>query len=76
MILHIVYLVGTYCCLFSRVHQLYKTYKTISVNNLLSKTMGINIFANSCFLLYKIINKEYFIMCNSISVITLESALI
>lgn len=73
---NIVSLVGTCCGLFSRVPQVYKTYTTRSANDLSSKTMGINIFANSCFLFYMIINEEYLIMCNSISVITLESALI
>lgn len=73
---NIVSLVGTCCGLFSRVPQVYKTYTTRSANDLSSKTMGINIFANSCFLFYMIVNEEYFIMFNSISVITLESALI
>ena len=36
----------------------------------------INIFANSCFLFYMIVNEEYFIMFNCISVITLEGSLV
>ena len=69
-------LIGTGCGLFSRVPQVYKTYKTKSANDLSSKTICINIFANSCFLFYMIVNEEYFIMLNCISVILLESSLI
>ena len=69
-------LIGTGCGLFSRVPQVIKTYKSKSVNDLSSKTMFINIFANSCFLFYMIVNQEYFIMFNCISVITLESSLV
>lgn len=73
---NVVSLIGTCCGLFSRVPQVYKTYTTRSANDLSSKTMGINIFANSCFLFYMIVNEEYFIMFNCISVITLEGSLI
>ena len=38
--------------------------------------MGLNIFANSCFLFYMIVNEEYFIMFNCLSVITLEGSLL
>ena len=38
--------------------------------------MAINIFANSCFLFYMIVNENYFIMINCISVITLEGSLV
>lgn len=69
-------LLGTCCGLFSRVPQVYKTYKTRSAKDLSGKTMAINIFANSCFLFYMIVNEEYFIMFNCISVITLEGSLL
>ena len=68
--------IGTVCGLFSRVPQVYKTYKSRSAKDLSGKTMAINIFANSCFLFYMIVNEEYFIMFNCISVITLESSLL
>ena len=69
-------LIGTGCGLFSRVPQVIKTYKSKSANDLSDKTMMINIFANSCFLFYMIVNEEYFIMFNCISVITLEGSLL
>lgn len=69
-------LFGTFCGLFSRVPQVYKTYKTQSAKDLSEKTMAINILANSCFLFYMIVNEEYFIMFNCISVITLEGTLL
>ena len=69
-------LIGTCLGLFSRVPQVYRTYKTKSANDLSTQTMSINITANSCFLFYMIINGDYFIMLNCISVITLESTLI
>jgi uncharacterized protein with PQ loop repeat len=69
-------LVGTCCGLFSRVPQVHQTYKTRSAKDLSSKTMGINIFANSCFLFYMIVNENYFIMINCISVIILEGSLV
>ena len=75
-IANMVSLVGTVCGLFSRVPQVYKTYKSKSANDLSDKTMMINIFANSCFLFYMIVNEEYFIMFNCISVITLEGSLL
>ena len=68
--------IGTGCGLFSRVPQVIKTYKSRSANDLSDKTMFINIFANSCFLFYMIVNEEYFIMFNCISVITLEGSLL
>lgn len=75
-IANVVSLVGTGCGLFSRVPQVYKTYKTKSANDLSSKTICINIFANSCFLFYMIVNEEYLIMLNCISVISLEGSLL
>ena len=75
-IANFVSLIGTGCGLFSRVPQVIKTYKSRSANDLSSKTMFINIFANSCFLFYMIVNEEYFIMFNCISVITLEGSLL
>ena len=75
-IANVISLVGTGCGLFSRVPQVYKTYKTKSANDLSSKTICINIFANSCFLFYMIVNEEYFIMLNCISVISLEGSLL
>ena len=74
-IANMVSLVGTGCGLFSRVPQVYKTYKSKSANDLSDKTMMINIFANSCFLFYMIVNEQWFIMLNCISVITLEGSL-
>ena len=68
--------IGTGCGLFSRVPQVIKTYKSKSANDLSDKTMFINIFANSCFLFYMVVNEEYFIMFNCISVITLEGSLL
>ena len=69
-------LIGTCLGLFSRVPQVYRTYNSKSANDLSTKTMAINITANSCFLFYMIVNENYFIMLNCISVITLESSLI
>ena len=63
-------LIGTCLGLFSRVPQVYRTYKSKSANDLSSKTMAINITANSCFLFYMIVNENYFIMLNCISVIS------
>ena len=68
--------IGTGCGLFSRVPQVIKTYKSKSANDLSEKIMFINIFANSCFLFYMVVNEEYFIMFNCISVITLEGSLL
>ena len=73
---NIISLIGTGCGLFSRVPQVIKTYKSKSANDLSNKTMLINIFANSCFLFYMIVNEQYFIMFNCISVITLEGSLV
>lgn len=69
-------LIGTCLGLFSRVPQVYRTYKSKSANDLSTQTMVINITANGCFLFYMIVNHNYFIMLNCISVITLESSLI
>ena len=69
-------LIGTCLGLFSRVPQVYRTYKTKSASDLSTQTMAINISANSCFLFYMIVNENYFIMLNCISVITLESSLV
>ena len=69
-------MIGTLCGLFSRVPQVYRTYTTKSAGDLSTNTMLINITANSCFLFYMIVNGEYFIMFNCISVITLEGSLL
>ena len=76
-IANIVSVIGTCFGLFSRVPQVYKTYKSKSAGDLSSQTMAINITAvNSCFLFYTIVNEQYPIMLNCITVITLESSLI
>ena len=75
-IANIVSIIGTCCGLFSRIPQVYKTYKSKSAKDLSSQTMLINMTANSCFLFYMIVNGEYFIMFNCISVITLEGSLL
>ena len=75
-IANVVSLIGTGCGLFSRIPQVIKTYKSKSANDLSNKTMLINIFANSCFLFYMIVNEQYFIMLNCISVISLEGSLV
>ena len=69
-------IVGTCLGLFSRVPQVYKTYTTRSAGDLSTNTMAINITANSCFLFYTIVNRQYPIMLNCLSVITLEGSLI
>ena len=69
-------LFGTACGLVSRVPQVYKTYKTKSVNDLSENTMRLNITANSCFLFYTLVHKQYPIMMNCLSVITLEGSLL
>ena len=68
--------IGTVCGLFSRVPQVYQTYTTKSAKDLSTKTLSINISANSCFLFYSIVNGQYPIMLNCLSVITLESSLV
>ncbi len=73
---NIVSMIGTVCGLFSRVPQVYKVYRSKSAGDLSSQTMAINITANSCFLFYTIVNKQYPIMFNCLSVITLESSLV
>ena len=73
---NVISVIGTCCGLFSRVPQVYKTYKTRSAKDLSTTTMAINITANSCFLFYSIVNKQYPIMLNCMSVITLEGSLI
>ena len=75
-IANIVSIIGTCCGLFSRVPQVYKTYKSKSANDLSTNTMAINITANSCFLFYMLINEQYIMIINCLSVITLESSLI
>ena len=72
----IVSIIGTCCGLFSRVPQVYKTYKSKSAKDLSNQTMLINITANSCFLFYSIVHRQYPIMLNCISVITLEGSLV
>ena len=69
-------IIGTCCGLFSRVPQVYRTYKTKSANDLSTNTMVINITANTCFLFYMIVNEQYPIMINCLSIITLEGSLI
>ena len=68
-------MIGTVCGLFSRVPQVYRTYTTKSAGDLSTNTMLINITANSCFLFYMIVNEQWFIMINCLSVITLEGSL-
>lgn len=72
----VVSIIGTCCGLFSRVPQVYKTYKSKSAKDLSNQTMLINITANSCFLFYSIVHRQYPIMLNCISVITLEGSLV
>jgi uncharacterized protein with PQ loop repeat len=75
-IANVVSILGTTCGLFSRVPQVYKTYKSKSANDLSDKTLMINITANTCFLFYSIVHEQYPIMLNCLSVITLESSLV
>jgi len=75
-IANVVSIVGTCCGLFSRIPQVYQTYTTKSANDLSTKTLMINITANSCFLFYTIVHEQYPIMFNCLSVITLDSSLI
>ena len=75
-IANIVSFIGTCCGLFSRVPQVYQTYTTKSAKDLSTKTLLINISANSCFLFYSIVHLQYPIILNCMSVITLESSLI
>ena len=69
-------MLGTCFGLFSRVPQVYKTYQSKSAKDLSSHTMMINIAANSCFLFYTIVNEQYPIMFNCLSVISLEGSLV
>tara|TARA_Y100000389_G_scaffold201604_1_gene244736 strand:+ start:1269 stop:1610 length:342 start_codon:yes stop_codon:yes gene_type:complete len=75
-IANVVSIIGTCFGLFSRVPQVYKTYKTKSAGDLSNQTMMINITANSCFFFYTIVHEQYPIMFNCLSVITLESSLV
>tara|TARA_B110000495_G_C22830080_1_gene484344 strand:+ start:119 stop:439 length:321 start_codon:yes stop_codon:yes gene_type:complete len=75
-IANVVSIIGTCCGLFSRIPPVYQTYTTKSANDLSTKTLMINITANSCFLFYTIVHEQYPIMFNCLSVITLESSLI
>ena len=75
-IANVVSILGTTCGLFSRIPQVYKTYKSKSANDLSDKTLMINITANTCFLFYSIVHGQYPIMLNCLSVITLESSLV
>ena len=68
--------IGTCMGFFSRIPQVYKTYTTQSAMDLSTNTMMINISANSLFLFYMVVHKQYPIMINCLSVITLESSLI
>ena len=67
---------GTCCGLVSRVPQVYKTYCSKSVNDLSENTMRLNITANSCFLFYTIVHRQYPIMLNCLAVVTLEGSLL
>tara|TARA_B100000123_G_C25734154_1_gene430723 strand:- start:942 stop:1292 length:351 start_codon:yes stop_codon:yes gene_type:complete len=69
-------LFGTACGLVSRVPQVYKVYKSKSANDLSDNTMRLNITANSCFLFYTIVHKQYPIMMNCLSVVILEGSLL
>ena len=69
-------LFGTACGLVSRVPQVHKVYKSQSSNDLSENTMRLNITANSCFLFYTLVHKQYPIMMNCLSVITLEGSLL
>lgn len=69
-------MIGTSFGLFSRVPQVYRTYTTKSANDLSNKTLIMNITANSCFLFYAIVNKQYPIMINAFSVVSLEGSLL
>ena len=69
-------MLGTCFGLFSRLPQVYKTYKSKSAKDLSNHTMMINIAANSCFLFYTIVNEQYPIMFNCLSVISLEGSLV
>ena len=75
-IANVISVIGTCFGLFSRVPQVYKTYKSKSAGDLSSQTMAINITANSCFLFYTVVNEQYPIMLNCLTVITLEGSLI
>ena len=66
----------TCCGLVSRVPQVYKVYKSQSANDLSENTMRLNITANSCFLFYTLVHRQYPIMFNCLSVITLEGSLL
>lgn len=68
--------IGTCFGLFSRVPQVIKTYRSKSAKDLSSQTMAINITANCCFLFYTVVNEQYPIMLNCMSVIILESSLV
>ena len=69
-------MIGTCCGLFSRIPQVYRTYTTQSAGDLSTNTMIINITANSCFLFYTLVNEQYPLMINCLSVITLEGSLV
>ena len=69
-------IIGTCCGLFSRIPQVYRTYTTKSVKDLSTNTMVINITTNTCFLFYMIVNEQYPIIINCLSIITLEGSLI
>ena len=73
---NIISLFGTLCSLFSRIPQIYKIYKSKSANDISSKSLVINITANSCFLFNTLVNKNYTISMNCIIVITFESTII
>lgn len=68
--------IGTTCGLSSRIPQVYKTYTSRSAKDLSEHTMMLNITANSCFLFYTIVNEQYPIMVNCLSVILLEGSLL
>ena len=75
-IANIVSMIGTVCGLFSRVPQVYRTYTTRSACDLSTNTMTLNITANSCFLFYTLVHRQYPLMINCLSVILLEGSLL
>ncbi len=75
-IANVVSMIGTVCGLSSRVPQVYRTYTTQSAGDLSTNTMTLNITANSCFLFYTLVHRQYPLMINCLSVILLEGSLL
>ena len=59
--------IGTCCGLFSRVPQVYQTYKTKSANDLSTNTIVINNKANTYFYCIWVYDEQYPIMINCLS---------